>query len=220
MSRMSRLLVAAVALAAFALLVVAVALGITEPLDERVRDAFRPGDVWGPRQLWADGVVEWLNPSKTLTGFAALVLGLAVVRRSWGPLSYALVLLAVAGVPAAVVKVTMGRTDPHHELSSAGSFPSGHTLVLLVCLGGGLLLLRDHPAWAEWLSVAVIDAAMASALLVQAAHWFTDVVAGALLGVAALAAVPRSIGQVPEPSSDVGTAPSGLCRNGAGSPLS
>ena len=32
------------------------------------------------------------------------------------------------------------RTDPHHELSSSGSFPSGHTLVLLVCLGVALLL--------------------------------------------------------------------------------
>lgn len=190
MSRQTRLVVAAATAAAFVLLSALVALGLTQALDTRLRDAFRPGDGWGPMQVRVDLVVEGLRPAWALAGFGALVLVLALKRRSSGPLRYGALLLAVSGLPALAVKVGMARTDPHYELSSAGSFPSGHTLVLLVCLGGALTLLRHRPAWWEWLPVAAVDAAMALSLLNQAAHWFTDVLAGVLLGVAALALVP------------------------------
>ena len=80
------------------------------------------------------------------------------------------------------------RTDPHYELSSIGAFPSGHTLVALVCLGAALLLVRRRPTVWQWLLVLAADAVMAWALLWQSAHWLTDVIGGALLGVATLAA--------------------------------
>jgi membrane-associated phospholipid phosphatase len=218
MSQRSRRVAGAAAFVAFALLAVAVALGLTQPLDTRLREVFRPEDVWGPLQLRVDVVVEGLKPIRTLTGFAVLVLALAAVRRSWSPLRYALVLLAAAGLPAAVVKVALGRTDPHHELSSVGSFPSGHTLVLLVCLGGALLLLRRAPSWWEWLGVAVLDAVMAFALLVQVAHWFTDVLGGALLGVAVLLVVRPRTALGPTPPPGAGAASPGLPRSAAAPP--
>jgi membrane-associated phospholipid phosphatase len=181
-------LLATGAAAAFLVVTVLMATGTTDPLDVAVRDALRPDDVWGTAQVRVDTVVEGLEPARTLTAYGAFVGVLAWWRQSWLVVVHALALLAVAGVPALLVKRAMERTDPHHVLSSMGSFPSGHVLVLLVCVGGAVLALRGTAAPLAWTVVALTDLAMALSLLVQAAHWFTDVVAGALLGVAALAA--------------------------------
>jgi membrane-associated phospholipid phosphatase len=211
-------LASAVMITCFVVVALAVALGLAQPLDVRMREAFRPDDVWGDLQIRVDLVVEGLKPVRVLPVFAVFVVALAALRRSWAPLSYAVLLLATAGVPAAVVKVSMGRTDPHHELSSIGSFPSGHVLVLLVCLGGALLLLRPSVAWWKWLLVAAVDAVMAFSLLVQAAHWFTDVLGGILLGAATLAIVRPAGAAPPAPPPSAGAAPRGLRRSGAGPP--
>jgi undecaprenyl-diphosphatase len=218
MARGARLVVGWTVVATCALLVVAVALGLTQSLDARLRDAFRPGDVWGPLQMRVDVVVEGLKPVRTLPAFAVLVLVLAVARRSWEPLRYAAVLLAAAGLPAAVVKVALARTDPHHELSSVGSFPSGHTLVLVLCAGGALVLLRGAPSWWEWLAVAALGTVMAFSLLVQAAHWFTDVLGGALLASAVLLLVrPAVVPGRARPRGDGAVSP-GLPRSAAAPP--
>jgi membrane-associated phospholipid phosphatase len=213
-----RVVAGAVMLAGFVVVAVAVALGLSQPLDVRLREAFRPDDVWGTLQVRVDVVVEGLKPTRVLPAFAVLVVMVAAWRRSWAPVSYAVLVLAVAGVPAAVVKVAMGRTDPHHELSSIGSFPSGHVLVLLVCLGGALLILQSSVAWWQWLLVAAVDAVMAWSLLVQAAHWFTDVLGGVLLGAATLALARPSLVARPAPPAAAGAAPPGLRRSGAGPP--
>jgi membrane-associated phospholipid phosphatase len=190
------LAVAGVTLVTFVLLTLLVATGATDPADVAVRDSLRPDDVWGTVQVRADAIVEGLEPVRTLPVFAVCVSLVAWLRRSWQPVAYALALLAAAGLPALAVKATMGRTDPHRELSSLGSYPSGHVLVLLVCLGGLLLLARRSPRWWEWALVALVDLSMVLALLVQATHWFTDVVAGVLLGVVALVVTARLSHQV------------------------
>jgi hypothetical protein len=218
MARGARPVVGWALLAACAVLAVAVALGLTQSLDERLRDVFRPGDVWGPLQVRVDVVVEGLKPVRTLPGFAVLVLVLAVVRRSWEPLLYAAALLVAAGLPAAVVKVALARTDPHHELSSVGSFPSGHVLVLVLCAGGALLLLRSAPSWWEWLAVAALGTVMAFSLLVQAAHWFTDVLGGALLAGAVLLLVRPSVVAGRARPPDDGAVSPGLPRSAAAPP--
>jgi membrane-associated phospholipid phosphatase len=180
--------VVASAIVAFAVLALLVTTGASDGVDVAVRDALRPDDVWGRAQVRVDTIVEGLEPVRVLPVFVVAVLLLSWSRHSWRPVVHALALLAAAGLPAVVVKRTMARTDPHHDMSSLGSFPSGHVLVLLVCLGGLLLLVRPRPTWWQWALVALVDLVMGVALLVQAAHWLTDVVAGALLGVAALAA--------------------------------
>jgi membrane-associated phospholipid phosphatase len=180
--------ISAVAFVGFALMTLLVATGATYTVDVEVRDALRPGDVWGPAQVRADTVVEGLEPRRTLPLFGAFVALFSWRRRSWRPAAYSLALLAAAGVPALVVKRAMARTDPHHDLSSIGSFPSGHVVVLLVCVGGAVLLVLGSPRWWQWSLAAVVPLSMCVALLLQAAHWFTDVLAGALLGVAAVLA--------------------------------
>lgn len=178
-------------LVAFVLLTLLVATGATDRVDVAVRDTLRPDDVWGTVQVRADTVVEGLKPARTLLVFAVCVSLVAGLRRSWRPVVHALALLAIAGLPALAVKAAMARTDPHRELSSLGSYPSGHVLVLLVCLGGLVLLGRQGHRWWRWVLVALVDLVMAVALLVQATHWLTDVVAGVLLGVVALLATAR-----------------------------
>jgi membrane-associated phospholipid phosphatase len=69
-----------------------------------------------------------------------------------------------------------------------GSFPSGHMASVGICLGGALLVIRARTRWWEWLPVGAIALSMAFSLLVQSAHWLTDVLGGALLTVGVLGA--------------------------------
>jgi membrane-associated phospholipid phosphatase len=187
--------ISAAAFVGFALLALLVATGATYSLDVDVRDALRPRDVWGTAQVRADTVVEGLEPGRALPFFGALVTLVSWRRRSWRPAAYSVALLAVAGLPTLVVKRAMARTDPHHDLSSLGSFPSGHVVVLLVCVGGGLLMVVGSLRWWQWFLAALVPLSMCIALLLQAAHWFTDVLAGTLLGVASvLATAPLARG--------------------------
>ena len=210
---------AVTAAVAYLLLTVLVAVGATERVDVAAREYFRPDDGWGDLQIRVDVSVEGLKPVRAVPLLAVFVLAVSAYRRSWRPAAYAALVLVVAGVPALLTKVLLRRTDPHHELSSSGSFPSGHTLVLLVCLGVALLLVRRHPAPWEWLLVVAADAVMAWALLVQGAHWLTDVIGGALLGVAALAATcGSSLRERAPASTDAGTGRPGRPRSAGGPP--
>jgi membrane-associated phospholipid phosphatase len=51
------------------------------------------------------------------------------------------------------------------------------------------LLLRPGGRWWCWLPTLLLGASMATALVVQAAHWATDVIGGGLVGVTVLATV-------------------------------
>ena len=77
-----------------------------------------------------------------------------------------------------------------------GAYPSGHIVALLVCLGAiALALHAEAPWWSRlaWWLVAVTKkpSVMAAALLLTAAHWFTDVLGGVLIAVAVLAWASR-----------------------------
>ena len=206
---------------AYVVLTVLVAVGATERLDVAARGYFRPDDVWGDLQIRVDVIVEGLKPVHAVPLFMLFVLVVSVRRRSWRPAAYAGLVLVVAGIPALATKVLLRRTDPHHELSSIGGFPSGHTLVVLVCMGAALLLVRRRPTVWEWLLVLAADAVMAWALLVQSAHWLTDVIGGALLGVAALAATYGSLlrARTPPSVADARAAPGLQTISPTGRPL-
>jgi membrane-associated phospholipid phosphatase len=183
-----RFVLATVAAAAFLVLTVLVAVDATQDLDVAARDWFRPDDVWGRTQIRVDVVVEGLKPRNLA---AVLVLVAAVVslrRRSWRPAAYAALLAGVAGGLTFLTKLALERSDPHHEMTAVGgSYPSGHMVSVLVCLGGSLLVARRCSHWWEWLVVGLLTLAMGLSLLFQAAHWLTDVVGGGLLGIVVVA---------------------------------
>lgn len=166
-----------------------VARHVTQGLDVTVGHAIRPPGVWGPWQQRADHVVEAARPSRLAPLLILVGVAWSVGRRSWRPL---LLALAVGGAGAALVlvgKAAFGRPDPGGYVAPhSGSFPSGHTAAVVLCLGGMFLVVTTRTRWWRWLVVYGAGAAMGVALLLEGAHWPTDVVGGALVATTALAA--------------------------------
>jgi membrane-associated phospholipid phosphatase len=175
--------------AAFLALAVLVAADITQSLDVAARDYFRPSDEWTPAQARADILVEGLQPRVVATLLVLAGLAASLRRRSVAPLATAVMVGVVGGLAALATKVALGRPDPSGVRSTlGGSFPSGHVLSVLVCLGGAVLVLSARPPWWTWALVALATAGMGYGLLIQSAHWLTDVTGGVLLGLSVLAA--------------------------------
>ncbi|GAB3605282.1 phosphatase PAP2 family protein [Conyzicola nivalis] len=114
---------------------------------------------------------------------AAVAIVLCVLRRYWSAL-----FLAVASILSAllvqVLKSLVGRPRPEDMLvtSDFGSFPSGHSAnaaTLVVCLA---IIFRR--AWIWVAGVAYVVLMMVSRTYLGA-HWVSDTVGGALLGVGA-----------------------------------
>jgi len=126
----------------------------------------------------------------TLLLTAGIVVAIGLARRSARPL---LVAAATGLLTVAVtvgLKLLMHRPDPHGDLSDhGGSFPSGHTTTIVVCTGLVTMLLVPGCRWWWWLGALLLGTLMAAALLVEAAHWVTDLVGGGLLGITVLATV-------------------------------
>jgi membrane-associated phospholipid phosphatase len=184
---------AGVSFLALVVLAVLVATEVSQDLDVAVRDALRPGDEWGTTQVRVDVLVEGLKPRNVAVLLALLGVAVALWRRSWRPAVYVASVAVATGALALGVKLLLQRTDPHHEMTAlGGSFPSGHTASVLVAFGLAVLVMRSRARWWDWLAVAAVGAAMAFSLVVQAAHWFTDVVGGGLLAVTILAVASTS----------------------------
>jgi membrane-associated phospholipid phosphatase len=132
---------------AFAALAVSVRLSLVSPMDLIIRDWARPNDVWGPGQQWFDVVVEGLRPAVLAALLAAFTIAYSVKHRSLKPLAFvAGVCLATVAITVAT-KITVGRLNPHGVVGNdGGSFPSGHTIAVVVWLGLCILMTRPrHP---------------------------------------------------------------------------
>ena len=179
---------AAAAAAAFLVLTVLVATHATKDLDVAARDYFRPDDVWGQTQMRVDVIVEGLKPRNMVALLALVTAATSLRRRSWRPTAYAALLAGVTGGLTLLTKLALERSDPHQEMTAVGgSYPSGHMVSVLVCLGGSVLLVHSRSHWWEWLVVGLVALAMGFSLLFQAAHWLTDVLGGTLLGLVIVA---------------------------------
>lgn len=198
--RRAALTCALIASAAYAALALSVAAGLTQHWDEVARDYFRPGDRWGPAQMRVDLFVEGLKPWRVSVVLVAATAVATVLRRSWRPVTTVAAVTVPTAAVALLTKFLLARPDPHYEVSTlGGAFPSGHTLTILVA--GGLLLRLCGPSrtWVRggaWAVVGLVTAAMAISLLLEGAHWLSDILAGALLGVAALTAIADKSGGV------------------------
>jgi membrane-associated phospholipid phosphatase len=178
---------ALVAAAAFVVVLIAVTTGATQALDRVAADWFRPNDEWGMAQARLGPIIDGLEPTRAYVFLGLVTSIVSLQRRSWRPAVFAGLVAGMSVGATSVVKVLTHRPDPSGYIASTGgSFPSGHVVALLACLGCCALLLWRRTRWWQWVLVAIPPAVMATALLYAAAHWLTDVLGGALLAVATL----------------------------------
>ncbi len=168
--------------------------GVDKPLLNWVKQ-FRSPAVNAAMTVFTDIGSAYVMPAVALA--AAIVL--ALWSRNWRPLI--LVVAAGSGSLLATVlgKQIFGRARPHladavPPYESSPSFPSGHTLNATVVVGVlvYLLCLQFHRTSARIAAVAVgglFVVAMGLSRVFLGHHWFTDVLAAWLLGLAWLCLV-------------------------------
>ena len=168
-------------------------LGLLNTFDSVIREWMRPDDVWGTAQVRADYVVEGLRPAVVVSILAAYTAVICVIRRSLRPGLFVGAVWLITAALTVAVKIAMGRPDPHGVVGGhGGSFPSGHTISVVVCLGLAVLVAQPRLGRWIWIPLALVGALMGAALLVQAAHWSTDVLGGGLLAIGVLTAASVS----------------------------
>ncbi len=179
--------VAAAAAVAFLAVAVAVTTGATESFDRMARDRLRPDDGWGAIQQRLLPIIDGLEPRRSYPLLLVATIIVCLWRWSWRPGAFAGLVVAASTVATLGSKALTHRPDPHGDLATTGgSFPSGHVIALVVCLGAIALMWWRRTRWWHWVLVAVPPAFMSAALLYTAAHWVTDVLGGVLLGIATL----------------------------------
>jgi len=180
--------IALVSMCAFTALAFAVHFGVLNNLDMIIREWARPADVWGPAQLWADLVIEGLRPAVLAALLPLFTLGYSIKRRSLRPVAFVSVAALATVAVTAATKIAVGRLNPHGDVGNdGGSFPSGHTIAVVVCLGLGVLMLQPPVGRLVWLIPAFGGFLMGASLLLQAAHWSTDIAGGGFLATGVLA---------------------------------
>src|SRR4051812_16939080 len=175
----------------FAVLTACVAFGLPDRLDGRVLALARPGDGWGPGQVRWDMVVEALRPPVAATALVVVAVAVGLARRSVRPVAVAALAAAVAVGVTLLVKFALARPDPHLTgTGHGGSFPSGHTVGVVVCVGLAVQLLRPRArVWVRAAAALAAGMVMGVALVVTGAHWPSDVLGGLALGLAVLCTV-------------------------------
>jgi membrane-associated phospholipid phosphatase len=171
--------------ACYVLFALGVHLRMLDAVDLAVRGVYGPVEVWGPLETRADLVVKGLQPAHLALPLLLVVTVLSLLRRSLRP-------VAVMGVVGGLaIFVTLGSkwAMAHSEGSpmpvAHGSFPSGHTVSVIVAFGLAVLLLRPGTHWG-WLLPALMGSLMGWAIVVAAVHPATDVLGAGLLGLAVL----------------------------------
>jgi undecaprenyl-diphosphatase len=190
-----------------------------------VGEAIVHWDALAGLRAWDDDVCRWMADRRTgfadaITGFlsraadtigvivgALLVEIVLVVRRRWWallvvPIGLGLELLTFLTANAVVdrPRPTVPRLGSE---PSTSSFPSGHTAATVVLWGAVVLLFAASSArWVRtvaWTLVLALALAVGSSRVYRGMHHPTDVVAGLLMGAAALAVTILAVELVKRP---------------------
>jgi undecaprenyl-diphosphatase len=167
------------------LFAVVVHLRLLDRLDVAVRDASRPGGVWGPMQIRAAHLADALQPTHVVLAILLIVAGVSMFRHSLRPLVTALVVGLPVAVVTLVTKWVMAYSESRATPVAHGSFPSGHTVGVVIVFGLVVLLFRPGARW-SWLLPVLLGCVMGSALILAGIHPVTDVIGAGLLSAAAL----------------------------------
>lgn len=143
--------------------------------------------------------VSWLGDWAGHVVVALLALGTAYWRGNRRVVRICIAMLAalaIAGGAARVVKIVAGRSRPSVEIDAGfngprfaakyHAFPSGHTTASLACFG--VIAFAHARLFAALLPIPLL---IGFARLYLGAHHFSDVVAGAILGLAIAYGVAR-----------------------------
>ncbi len=171
--------------ACYALLTLAVHLRMLDSLDIAVRSLTHAGEVWGPVQIRAARVVHGLQPSHVALPLLLVVALASLLRCSLRPFAVMAVVGGLVVIVTLATKWIMAHTETDAMPVAHGSFPSGHTVSVIVAFGLVVLLLRPGTRWG-WMLPAVMGCLMGWAVVVAAVHPATDVVGAGLLAIAAL----------------------------------
>jgi undecaprenyl-diphosphatase len=173
--------------------VAGIAVAISFLLDPAVEAWMREHQSRGAKEAmrWVSYIGDW--PGHAVGAVAAMFIAYRLGSRRWVSVCVAiLVALTIAGAVTRVVKVAAGRARPSVELDAGfngprfsakyHAFPSGHTASSFACFG--VLAFANRRLFAALLPIPML---IGFSRMYLVAHHFSDVVAGAALGLAVAA---------------------------------
>jgi membrane-associated phospholipid phosphatase len=160
----------------------------TKAVVQNIDDAWRDLMVrlrWAPFVTVAKAL-SFIGGTYCTLGIRTAVVVILIVRSRWLSLTAFLMAVVISELFIGPLKSLYDRPRPPHPLivESGASFPSGHAIAAAVTAVGLVIVLLPpgHTRWV-WERRAVFYASlMALSRTYLSVHWFSDVLAGALLG--------------------------------------